>query len=92
MKNPTVQVALTTMLTGMAFITCVLITGAFLPFLFIVIGAILSSKINLDDSITSPLFIVFVVVGMIISFFVLMNKLEEQRVKEKQQKLADSLR
>jgi F0F1-type ATP synthase assembly protein I len=92
MKNSAIQVALTTMLTAVAFIICVVISGALMPFLLIVLTAMFSSKVTLDDAVTSPLFIVFAILGMIVSFFVLMNKLEQQNIREKQERLAKSLR
>lgn len=92
MKNPTIQLAVTTMLNAIAFIICIVVSGAFLPFLFVALGAMLSSKVSFDDAIASPLFIVFVIVGMAISFFYLLSKIEQQTIREKQERLSQSLR
>jgi hypothetical protein len=57
----------------------------FLPFIVSLIGVTFVKELTLDEAVSSPLFIVFTVIGGFISF-VLMSALEEQtRARSKNQ-------
>jgi hypothetical protein len=71
------------MLKGMAYMLCILVCAMFLPIVSL-IGVTFVKELTLDEAVSSPLFIVFTVIGGFIS--VLMSALEEQtRARSKNQ-------
>jgi uncharacterized membrane protein len=48
-------------------------------------------ELTLDEAVSSPLFIVFTVIGYIL-FFVLMSALEEQTKQERAQRISNSIK
>jgi hypothetical protein len=55
------------MLKGMAYMLCILVCAMFL-FIVSLIGVTFVKELTLDEAVSSPLFIVFTVIGGFISF------------------------
>jgi hypothetical protein len=69
-KNTSIELAVALMLKGMAYMLCILVCAMFLPFIVSLIGVTFVKELTLDEAVSSPLFIVFTVIGGFISFCV----------------------
>jgi hypothetical protein len=65
-KNTSIELAVA-LLKGMAYMLCILVCAMFLPFVSL-IGVTFVKELTLDEAVSSPLFIVFTVIGGFISF------------------------
>jgi ABC-type Fe3+-siderophore transport system permease subunit len=80
-KNTSIELAVALMLKGMAYMLCILVCAMFLPLL----SALSDDVVKLTlKAVSSPLFIVFTVIGGLYPF-VLMSALEEQTKQERAQ-------
>jgi hypothetical protein len=67
-KNTSIELAVALMLKGMVYMLCILVCAMFLPFIVSLIGVTFVKELTLDEAVSSPLFIVFTVIGGFISF------------------------
>jgi NADH:ubiquinone oxidoreductase subunit 4 (subunit M) len=75
----------------MAYMLCILVCAMFLPFIVSLIGVTFVKELTLDEAVSSPLFIVFTVIGGLYPF-VLMSALEEQTKQERAQRISNSIK
>jgi hypothetical protein len=61
-------------------------------FIVSLIGVTFVKELTLDEAVSSPLFIVFTVIGGLYPFFVLMSALEEQTKQERAQRISNSIK
>jgi hypothetical protein len=52
----------------MAYMLCILVCAMFLPFIVSLIGVTFVKELTLDEAVSSPLFIVFTVIGGLYPF------------------------
>jgi hypothetical protein len=61
-KNTSIELAVALMLKGMAYMLCILVCAMFLPLLS-ALSEDICKRAHIDEAVSSPLFIVFTVIG-----------------------------
>jgi fucose permease len=91
-NNNKIKAAVSIMVSGITYMFSILVCGIFLPLCFSLIGVIFVKNFTMSDAVSAPLFIVFTIIGMVITLSILIANLQDVAKKERAELIANNLK